>query len=165
MKKIFYITTLIFLAFFLNMEAMRQENHIKKYGRLKLVGKQLSDENGNHIQLKGWSSSKWMPGCGDCHQKEHLKQMKRWGANIYRGVMYVTEGGYNDHKEEFINQTKTFIDQTAELGLYYLCDWHVLHGNQQICERERLQTRPLRNLRRTQLEFIMESRLSSYSMG
>ena len=125
MKKIFYITTLIFLAFFLNMEAMRQENHIKKYGRLKLVGKQLSDENGNQIQLKGWSSSKWMPGCGDCHQKEHLKQMKRWGANIYRGVMYVTEGGYNDHKEEFINQTKTFIDQTAELGLYYLCDWHV----------------------------------------
>ena len=126
MKKIFSLLTTVALAFSLNAVAGSEDNYIEKYGRLKLVGKQLSDENGNAIQLKGWSSFGWMSNWGDCHQKGHLQQMKAWDAKIYRGAMYVEEGGYNNNKEGFINQTKTFIDQTAELGMYYLCDWHVL---------------------------------------
>ncbi|MBR4839068.1 MAG: cellulase family glycosylhydrolase [Paludibacteraceae bacterium] len=126
MKKIFSLLTTAALAFSLNAVAGGEDNYINKYGRLKLVGKQLSSETGNAIQLKGWSSFGWMSNWGDCHQKGHLQQMKAWGANIYRGAMYVEEGGYNNDKEGFINQTKTFIDQTAELGMYYLCDWHVL---------------------------------------
>ena len=126
MKKIFSLLTTAALAFSLNAVAGSEDNYINKYGRLKLVGKQLSSEAGNAIQLKGWSSFGWMSNWGDCHQKGHLQQMKAWGANIYRGAMYVEEGGYNNDKEGFINQTKTFIDQTAELGMYYLCDWHIL---------------------------------------
>lgn len=108
------------------MTAGETDNYIQKYGRLKLNGKQLSDENGNAIQLKGWSSFGWMSNWGDCHSKGHLEQMKRWNASIYRGAMYVEEGGYNNNKQGYTEQTKTFIDQTAELGMYYLCDWHVL---------------------------------------
>ncbi|MBP5457244.1 MAG: cellulase family glycosylhydrolase [Paludibacteraceae bacterium] len=124
MKKFFSLLAAATLA--LSMTAGEQDNYIQQYGRLKLNGKQLSDENGNAVQLRGWSSFGWMNNWGDCHQKGHLQQMKRWGASIYRGAMYVEEGGYNSNQSGFTQQTKTFIDQTAELGMYYLCDWHVL---------------------------------------
>lgn len=124
MKKFFSLLATAALAITVSVSA--QDNYIQKYGRLKLVGKQLSSEKGEAIQLRGWSSFGWMNNWGDCHSQGHLKQMKAWGASIYRGAMYVEEGGYNNNKQGFTQQTKTFIDQTNELGMYYLCDWHVL---------------------------------------
>ncbi|MBP5457242.1 MAG: cellulase family glycosylhydrolase [Paludibacteraceae bacterium] len=139
MKHFFPLLTTAALAFTINASAAIEDNYIEKYGRLNLNGKmfngdpnnrQLSDKDGNAIRLEGWSSSAWMSQWGDCHQKRHLEQMKQWGARVYRGAMFITEeGGYNDNKEEAINQTKTFIDQTAELGMYYICDWHMKEGN------------------------------------
>jgi len=129
MKKFFSLLATAALAISVNVSAAEdfsQNDYIKQYGRLKLNGKQLSDQNGNAVQLKGWSSFGWMSNWGDCHSKGHLEQMKKWGASIYRGAMYVEEGGYNNNKQGYTQQTKTFIDNTAELGMYYLCDWHVL---------------------------------------
>ncbi|MBO4807344.1 MAG: cellulase family glycosylhydrolase [Paludibacteraceae bacterium] len=128
MKKFFSLLATAALAITVNVSAQdfSQNNYIQQYGRLKLVGKQLSSEKGDAVQLKGWSSFGWMSNWGDCHEKGHLQQMKAWGASIYRGAMYVEEGGYNNNKEGYTQQTKTFIDQTADLGMYYLCDWHVL---------------------------------------
>lgn len=126
MKKFFSILATAALATSMTATAGANDNYIEKYGRLKLVGKQLSSESGEAVMLRGWSSFGWMSNWGDCHSKGHLEQMKAWGANIYRGAMYVEEGGYNNNKSGYIQQTKTFIDQTAELGMYYLCDWHVL---------------------------------------
>lgn len=123
MKKFFSLLAAVAMTFSVSVSA---QDYIQQYGRLKLVGRQLSSESGQPVQLKGWSSFGWMSNWGDCHQKGHLEQMKRWGASIYRGAMYVAEGGYNNNKSGYTQQTKTFIDQTAELGMYYLCDWHVL---------------------------------------
>lgn len=128
MKKFFSLLATAALAITVNVSAQdfSQNNYIQQYGRLKLVGKQLSSEKGDAVQLKGWSSFGWMSNWGDCHSFGHLQQMKAWGASIYRGAMYVEEGGYNNNKDGYTQQTKTFIDQTNQLGMYYLCDWHVL---------------------------------------
>lgn len=128
MKKFFSLLASAALAVSVNASAQdfSSNNYIEQYGRLKLVGKQLSSESGAPVLLRGWSSFGWMSNWGDCHDYGHLEQMKKWGASIYRGAMYVEEGGYNNNKVGFTQQTKTFIDQTAKLGMYYLCDWHVL---------------------------------------
>lgn len=125
MKKFFSVLAAASLAM-ASVSAGSSDNYIQKWGRLKLNGKQLSSESGEAVQLRGWSSFGWQSNWGDCHQDGHLDQMKAWNANIYRGAMYVTEGGYNNDKTGFTNTTKHLIDYTAKIGMYYLCDWHVL---------------------------------------
>lgn len=103
-----------------------KNDYIAEYGRLKLVGNQLSSSDGKPVQLRGWSSFGWMNQWGDCHSEGAIQQMKTWGASIYRGAMYVNEGGYNNDKPGFTQITKDLIDLTARYKMYYLCDWHVL---------------------------------------
>jgi len=127
MKRILFLLMVAFTCLQANAaEDFSSNNYIEKYGRLKLVGNQLSDENGNAIQLKGWSSFGWQNNWGDCHSDAALDQMKAWGANVYRGAMYVAEGGYNSNPSGFTQITKDLIDKTAARGMYYLCDWHIL---------------------------------------
>lgn len=101
-------------------------DYIKEWGRLKVQGTHIVSEKGESIQIKGWSSFGWQNNWGDCHSEGAIKQMKAWGANIYRGAMYVEEGGYNNDKNGFTQITKNLIDLTAKHGMYYLCDWHIL---------------------------------------
>lgn len=101
-------------------------DYIGEWGRLKVQGTHIVSEKGEQIQLKGWSSFGWQNNWGDCHSEGAIKQMKIWGANIYRGAMYVTEGGYNNDKSGFTQITKDLIDLTAKYKMYYLCDWHIL---------------------------------------
>lgn len=99
-------------------------DYIKQYGRLKLVGTQLSAEDGRPVQLKGWTSDNWEAGWGACHDSLQLKRMNSLGTSLYRGAMSV-EGGYAQDKEAYLRLTKDFIDRTAEQGMYYVCDWNV----------------------------------------
>lgn len=101
-------------------------DYINEWGRLKVQGTHIVSEKGESIQIKGWSSFGWQNNWGDCHSEGAIKQMKIWGANIYRGAMYVEEGGYNNDRSGFTQITKNLIDLTAKYGMYYLCDWHIL---------------------------------------
>ncbi len=101
-------------------------DYIKEWGRLKVDGTHIVSESGQQIQIKGWSSFGWQNNWGDCHSEGAIQQMKLWGANIYRGAMYVEEGGYNNDRNGFKQITKNLIDLTAKYGMYYLCDWHIL---------------------------------------
>lgn len=130
MKKLLSLTAAALVAFSANAALSNSDfssnDYIKEWGRLQVKGTQLCDEQGNAIQLKGWSSFGWQNNWGDCHSEGAIKQMKAWGANVYRGAMYVEEGGYNSNKQGFIQITKDLIDKTAANGMYYLCDWHIL---------------------------------------
>lgn len=93
---------------------------VEQWGRLKLVGNQLSSEKGEPIQLRGWSTTgSWQIDC--YNDKSDFEKMKNEGANMARIAMYVNEGkGYD------IEWVKNCVDYTAELGIYCLVDWHIL---------------------------------------
>ena len=71
-------------------------NYVSEWGKLKLVGNQLSSESGARVQLRGWSThgKNWQGGCFD--DKGDFELMKAKGANVARIAMYLKEGGYED---------------------------------------------------------------------
>lgn len=95
-------------------------NYVQQWGKLKLVGNQLSSESGEPIQLRGWSTHGcWFKSCFD--DQKDFENMKKEGANLARLAMYINEGCGVD--KEWI---KNCIDYTASIGMYCLVDWHVL---------------------------------------
>lgn len=132
MKKILLLLASAFVGLTANAALSETDfannNYINEWGRLKLVGNQLSSESGQPVQLKGWSTFGWM--WGDCviDQGENaFTVMKAYGANVLRGAMYVAEGGaYNSDPSTNLQHTKNLIDWAEKNGMYYLCDWHVL---------------------------------------
>lgn len=129
MKKLLFFVTLLFACWQLNAADYSNENYIQKYGRLTLNGNQLSDATGKAVQLKGWSTFglQWQT---NCYTQNAFQAMKEWGANIVRLAMYVTEGGYENGRDAMKGRIKQYIDQTANIGIYCIVDWHVLkEGN------------------------------------
>lgn len=133
MKKLFL---LLASAFCLNASAAISDKpedfvnnkYVEEWGRLKLVGNQLSAENGKPVQLKGWSTFSTHYGeVGGCLTEDQFKQMKQWGANIVRAALYINDhGGYSANPSGYTDDMKDYIDWTAKLDMYCLVDWHVL---------------------------------------
>ena len=132
MKKLFL---LLASAFCLNASAaisdkpedFPKNNYVGEWGKLKLVGKQLSSENGEPVQLKGWSTfgTKFKQVLG-CINKDAFTAMKTWGANVVRIALYpVCEDGAYDPSED--SRIKSWIDDAHDVGIYILLDWHVLY--------------------------------------
>ena len=120
MKKLFTLVSAAMLC----MQTFAA-NPVDQWGKLKLVGNQLSSEKGEPIQLRGWSThgkaSGWgLYGCFD--DKSDFELMKSKGANLARIAMYVDGKGGN----EDIEWVKQCIQWTNELGMYCLVDWHIL---------------------------------------
>lgn len=128
MKKILTLLTIVLIAMTahanLSDRYPANNDYIKEWGRLKLNNRNIVSESGKWIQLKGWSSYEWQDESENCHSEEAIKQMKEWGANIYRGAMPVEDGGYNSDPDKFTDITKDLIDLTAKHGMYYICTWH-----------------------------------------
>lgn len=104
-------------------------DYVGEYGRLKLVGTQLSDQNGNAIQLKGWSTfSINYDEVVNCLTKDGFKAMKAWGANIIRLAIY-PKNSKGTYTSSTATKIKQYIDWASELNMYVLVDWHVLEGD------------------------------------
>ena len=124
MKKLFTLVSAAMLclqSFALDYSNPGNNNYVNEWGKLKLVGNQLSSENGQPVQLRGWSThgKNWHGGCFD--DKGDFELMKSKGANLARIAMYLKEGGYED-----INWMKQCIEWTNDLGMYCIVDWHIL---------------------------------------
>lgn len=124
MKKLFTLVSAAMLclqSFAFDYSNPSGNNYVKEWGKLKLVGNQLSSESGQPVQLRGWSThgKTWWGGCFD--DKTDFELMKSKGANLARIAMYLTGGGSED-----INWMKQCIQWTNELGMYCLVDWHIL---------------------------------------
>lgn len=99
-------------------------------GRLKIVGRQLSNEAGNPVQLRGISSHglQWFDQCYTQGSVQALAS--QWGADLFRAAMYVDEGGYLNNQSGLRNKINQIVDWTGQAGIYCIIDWHVLNpGN------------------------------------
>ena len=127
MKKLLFLLMVAFTCFQVNaQDDYSSVNYIEKWGRLKIVNKQLCSESGQAVQLKGWSTFglQWQVSC---YSKRAVEAMKAFGANSVRVAMYVKEGGFENDRGGMINKVKDFISWTKELGLYCVVDWHILN--------------------------------------
>lgn len=125
MKKLFTLVSAAMLclqSFAFDYSNPGNNNYVNEWGKLKLVGNQLSSEKGEPIQLRGWSThgKNWQGSCFD--DKSDFELMKSKGANLARIAMYIDGQGGN----EDINWMKQCIQWTNELGMYCLVDWHIL---------------------------------------
>ena len=97
-------------------------------GQLKVCGKQLCNQFGKPIQLRGMSTHgiQWF-GWGDCLTESSLDALSNdWEADILRISLYVQEGGYETDPVGFTNQVTRLINEATERGMYALVDWHQL---------------------------------------
>ena len=96
-------------------------------GRLKLVGRQLSNESGKAIQLRGMSSHglQWF---GQCYTAGAVQTLAtQWGADVFRAAMYVDEGGYTSNPAGLRATVDNIVDWTEQNGIYCVIDWHILN--------------------------------------
>ncbi len=130
MKKVFLLLTILSFTCFRGVsddfdystpEQCMANNYVEAWGRLKLVGNQLSSEAGDPVQLRGWSSHGFQWTGQFYNSKEDFEAMKAHGANIFRVALYIQETGWQNKV-----WVQNCIDWTAELGMYCLFDWHTL---------------------------------------
>ena len=100
------------------------EKNFSEYGKLKLVGNQLSSQNGDAIQLKGFNTGILSAENDKCLSKEDFQTMKDWGYTSVR-LNYSP----STHSEEMVELMKKYIDICAEVGLYAIVDWHLFEGH------------------------------------
>lgn len=99
---------------------------VERYGRLKVIGTQLCDQNGNPVQLKGMSTHglQWYSKCQTREAYQSLAQA--WKCAVVRLALYPEEGGYNTDPRKFRDKVETLAGYCEEFGLYCIIDWHVL---------------------------------------
>lgn len=99
-------------------------------GQLKVVNRQLTNQSGKAIQLRGMSTHglQWFD---QCYTQASIQALARdWGADILRAAMYVDEGGYLNNQAGLRAKIDQIVDWTGQAGIYCIIDWHVLNpGN------------------------------------
>jgi len=123
MKNLF-LSILLCLFTSLILEA---QTVVEMNGKLKLVGKQLSSECGNAVQLRGMSMHgvNHFPNCVKNNSFISLKN--DWNCDIVRLAMYVEEtNGYKTDPTGWKAKIDRWVDQIGALGMYCMIDWHTL---------------------------------------
>ncbi len=98
-------------------------------GALQVIGTQLSDSEGNPVQLKGISTHgiAWYP---DYINADCFAQLKNeWNMNLIRLAMYTGEtGGYcTGGDQEYLKELiKKGVEYATEADMYVIIDWHIL---------------------------------------
>ena len=105
----------------LHIHADNKVNYIEQFGRLQLVGNQLTDENGDTIQLRGFNA--FSPDYENCMKsKEDLDDLRGMRMNCIRVVRQIS--GEDIISDE---QVKQWMEWTNEAGLYCIIDWNFMN--------------------------------------
>jgi Cellulase (glycosyl hydrolase family 5)/Bacterial Ig domain len=96
-------------------------------GRLKVINRQLCNESGSPIQLRGISTHglQWFGACHTAGAAQTLATS--WGCDVFRAAMYVDEGGYLSNPTAIKTQVDNITDWSAASGMYCIIDWHTLN--------------------------------------
>jgi endoglucanase len=102
-----------------------------QYGQIKVVGTNLSDSNGNPVQLRGVSSHglQWFPQYAN---KNVIKWLRDdWKATLWRAAMYTEPGETNGYisNPAVKKRVTDSVEAAIGLGVYVIIDWHILHDN------------------------------------
>lgn len=98
-------------------------------GALHVEGTQLTDSNGNAVQLRGISTHglSWFP---EYVNEACFRQLRdEWNVNVIRLAMYTAEsGGYctDGDKEQLKTLVKNGVEYATENDMYVIIDWHIL---------------------------------------
>ncbi len=97
-------------------------------GKLQVIGTQLSDKNGDPVQLRGVSTHglAWFP---EYVNQDCVNDLKSWGANLLRLAMYTAEsGGYctDGDPEELKDLVRAGVEYATNADMYAIVDWHIL---------------------------------------
>ncbi len=127
-KKLLLAAT-VSVALVANAGSPYQGKNYLDWGKLKLVGNQLSDKDGNPVQLKGWSTqSLHTKSVAGCIGQGQWKLMREYGANVVRLAMYIDDssdgGSYLEKPGYFKDLIKHSIAETKNLNMYCIVDWH-----------------------------------------
>lgn len=98
---------------------------VKRFGKLQVIGTQLSNAKGQPVQLKGMSFG-WSCFHPRFYTAGAVKELKeKWHSNVVRAAMGVEpKGGYLQNKEQSFQLVKTVIDAAIRQGIYVIVDWH-----------------------------------------
>ncbi len=109
-------------------------------GKLKVTGKNLQNECGTNVQLRGMSSHglSWYETCYTTSALDALAGAS-WGIDIFRLALYVTNANPSASpptpETGYINaatQTKwkmfidNMVDECGKRGIYCMIDWHII---------------------------------------
>lgn len=98
---------------------------VERYGHLKVIGTNLSNEAGEPVQLRGMSSN-GLQWAGKYANKEVITWLRDdWNSQLWRAAMYLTEGGYivgPRLKQKVVESVEAAVDA----GVYVIIDWHVM---------------------------------------
>ncbi|GAA1508435.1 hypothetical protein GCM10009730_10560 [Streptomyces albidochromogenes] len=95
-------------------------------GQLKVCGRQLCDDQGRAVQLRGMSThgTQWYARCLTDGSLDALAG--DWRADVLRVSTYVQEGGYETDPQRFTALAQKFVDGAHRRGMYAVIDWHML---------------------------------------
>ncbi|RYF51900.1 MAG: glycoside hydrolase family 5 protein, partial [Cytophagaceae bacterium] len=115
------------LLFLSSLAVAQTTTPVAANGQLKVVGRQLTNQSGKAIQLRGMSSHglQWFDQCYTQSSVQALANS--WGADVFRAAMYVDEGGYLNNKAGLQAKVDQIVDWTAQAGMYCIIDWHILN--------------------------------------
>ena len=107
---------------------------------LKVVGTDLTDEDGGKVQLKGISSHA-LALYPQYVNEDSLRTLRdEWHANVFRLAMYTMEdGGYcnGGDQKKLEASIDTAVKACQKLDMYVIIDWHILSdGNPLTHEKE-----------------------------
>lgn len=110
--------------------AQQAESGVQQNGGLKVAGGQLTNSEGQPLQLRGMSSdgATWYP---EYTNYSAIRTTKNYGANLFRAAMYFDDapGGYNyDETTAEFGKTilYTAIENALAADMYVIADWHLL---------------------------------------
>ncbi|WP_028811472.1 glycoside hydrolase family 5 protein [Streptomyces flavidovirens] len=106
--------------------ATESASPVSANGQLKVCGRQLCNEQGQAVQLRGMSThgTQWYAQCVTGGSLDALAG--DWRADVLRVSTYVQEGGYETDPQRFTALAQKFVDGANRRGMYAVIDWHML---------------------------------------
>ncbi|MFE9396080.1 glycoside hydrolase family 5 protein [Streptomyces flavidovirens] len=108
------------------VSATASASPVSANGQLKVCGRQLCNEQGQAVQLRGMSThgTQWYAQCVTDGSLDALAG--DWRADVLRVSTYVQEGGYETDPQRFTALAQKFVDGANRRGMYAVIDWHML---------------------------------------
>lgn len=109
---------------------------VKVHGNLFVNGSSLLDQQGESIQLKGFSSHglMWYP---EYINYAAMETIRNYGANVMRIAVYTeTSSGYIDNSKEVLGILYQSMENVLAADLYAIVDWHILEDESPLIHQE-----------------------------
>ena len=119
MKKLIFLIVLVYPAFILNAQTVKQN------GKLKVQGTQLVNAKGEPIVLHGMSFGwhNWWPRFYTAGTVKWLHD--DWKCSVVRAAMGVEpDRGYIKDSAGSVSKIKAVVDAAIKEDMYVIIDWH-----------------------------------------